>query len=192
MTKSTAHPGATDVPAADTTGIAFNPTVKRMVLIGIGLSGFCALAYEVFWARMLNLFLHNNIYSFTAILATFLVGIAVGSLLYANWLSRLRHQVGLFVVLQVGIGVISYATPFLFQALHGSLFNDFSESLTLWKTAVVMIGPTIMMGIAVPLAVHICQQGANREGTSVGNVYAVNTVGAIFGAFADVRISLMP
>ena len=45
-------------------------------------------------------------------------------------------------------------------------------------------GPTIMMGIAVPLAVHICQRGPNQEGTSVGNVYSVNTVGAIFGAFA--------
>ena len=59
-----------------------------MILIGIGLSGFCALAYEVFWTRMLNLFLHNNIYSFTAILGTFLIGIAVGSLIYARFLTR--------------------------------------------------------------------------------------------------------
>ena len=162
---------------------AFSRATTRMVLVGIGLSGFCALAYEVFWTRMLNLFLHNNIYSFTAILATFLVGIAVGSLVYARFLSSSAHPVGLFIWLQIGIGVISYATPFIFRLLHGSLFDNFSEALTLAKTSVIMIGPTVMMGIAVPLAIQICQRGVSREGTSVGTVYGVNTIGAIFGAF---------
>ncbi len=63
--------------------------------MGIGLSGFCALAYEVFWTRMLNLFLHNNIYSFTAILGTFLIGIAAGSLIYARFLTRSANPVRL-------------------------------------------------------------------------------------------------
>jgi len=181
--------GASDAVEVQTTAAepaqqTYSPAIIRMVLVGIGLSGFCALAYEVFWTRMLNLFLHNNIYSFTAILATFLVGIALGSLLYGQYLSRVRNQIALFVWLQIGIGVISYATPFIFRMLHASLFDNFNESLTLAKTAVIMIGPTIMMGIAVPLAIQICQRGPRREGTSVGNVYAVNTVGAILGAFA--------
>ena len=161
----------------------YSKATVRMVLIGIGLSGFCALAYEVFWTRMLNLFLHNNIYSFTAILATFLVGIAVGSLVYGKFLSRSVNQIRLFIWLEIGIGAISFATPFIFRMLHSSLFNNFNEALTLAKTSVIMIGPTIMMGIAVPLAIQICQRGANREGTSVGTVYAVNTIGAILGAF---------
>jgi spermidine synthase len=122
----------------------------RMVLIGIGLSGFCALAYEVFWTRMLNLFLHNNIYSFTAVLGTFLIGIAVGSLFYARFLTRSTHPVRLFVWLQVGISAVSYFIPFLFRFFHSGLFNNFDETLTLAKTSLIMIPPTIMMGIAVP------------------------------------------
>ena len=177
---SAAEPKA---PVLDSAAPIYRAAETRMVLIGIGLSGFCALAYEVFWTRMLNLFLHNNIYSFTAILGTFLVGIAVGSLIYARFLSKSHHQVRLFVWLQIGIGLISYATPLIFRILHASLFNNFSEALTIAKTAVIMIGPTIMMGIAVPMAIQICQRGASREGTSVGSVYAVNTIGAILGAF---------
>lgn len=155
-----------------------------LVMVGIGLSGFCALAYEVFWTRMLNLFLNNNVYSFTAILATFLAGIALGSLIYSKLLSRVGRPVLLFTLIEVGIGVASYATPFIFNLLHRALFFRQSEALTLAKTAVIMIGPTILMGIAVPLAVQICQRGPHREGTSVGTVYAVNTIGAILGAFA--------
>ncbi len=153
------------------------------VMVGIGLSGFCALAYEVFWTRMLNLFLNNNVYSFTAILATFLAGISLGSLIYSKFLSRTERPVLLFTLTQAGIGAISYATPFIFNLLHRFLFFKQSEALTLAKTAVIMIGPTILMGIAVPLAVQICQRGPRREGTSVGTVYAVNTIGAILGAF---------
>lgn len=156
----------------------------RWVLVGIGLSGFCALAYEVFWTRMLNLFLNNNIYSLTAILATFLAGITLGSLIYSQFLSRVRGEVMLFVWIEIGIGVLSYATPFVFSLLHSNLFFRQSEALTIVKTAVIMIAPTVLMGIAVPLAVQICRRGPRQEGTTVGTVYAVNTVGAILGAFA--------
>jgi len=176
-------PASTDAAA----GVPFrvhSETTLTMVLIGIGVSGFCALAYEVFWARMLNLFLHNNIYSFTAILATFLTGIALGSLIYSKFLSKIANQVALFVWMEIGIGVMAYATPFVFSLLHKPLFNKFSEALTLAKTSIIMLPPTVLMGIALPMAVQIWQRGARREGTSVGTVYAVNTVGAILGAFA--------
>ncbi len=175
-----------ETPKANTfeTEQTYGKAMIRMILFGIGLSGFCALAYEVLWTRMLNLFLHNNIYSFTAILGTFLVGIAVGSLFYARFLTRSNHQIGLFIWLQIGICTLSYFTPYLFRIFHSGLFNNFNEAMTLAKTSVIMVGPTIMMGIAVPLAIQICRRGVNREGTSVGSVYAVNTIGAILGAFA--------
>ena len=155
----------------------------RMVLVGVGLSGFCALAYEVLWARMLNLFLQNNVYSFTAVIATFLAGIAIGSLFYSRFLSKVRNQVLLFVLLEVGIGVMAYASPHIFSLLQQSLFEKMSNPMALAKTAVIMIGPTVLMGIAVPAAMQICQRGPKHEGSSVGTVYAVNTIGSILGAF---------
>jgi len=172
-------------PASDDGGTLSNhgEWTIRMVLVGVGLSGFCALAYEVLWARMLNLFLQNNIYSFTAVIATFLAGIAIGSLFYSRFLSGIRDQVMLFVGLEVGIGVMAYATPHIFSLLQQSLFEKMSNPMALAKTAVIMIGPTVLMGIAVPAAMQICQRGPRREGSSVGTVYAVNTIGSILGAF---------
>lgn len=157
----------------------------RSVLIGIGISGFCALAYEVSWTRMLNLFFHNTVYSFTTMLAAFLVGIALGSLIYAKFLSRIANRVLLFILVEIGIGILAYATPFIFNLLYEPLFSRPAEILAGLKAVVIMIGPTLLMGIALPLAVQICQQGARREGSSVGTVYAVNTIGSILGAFAS-------
>ncbi|MCK4764867.1 MAG: fused MFS/spermidine synthase [Candidatus Aminicenantes bacterium] len=162
----------------------YSPLTVKLVFLGIGISGFCALAYEVFWTRMLNLFFHNTVYSFTTILATFLTGIAIGSLIYARFLSKITNRIMLFIVVEIGIGVFAYATPYIFNLLYEPLFSKPAETLTVLKAGVIMIGPTILMGIALPLAVQICQRGPRREGDSVGRVYAINTVGSIFGAFA--------
>jgi spermidine synthase len=162
----------------------YNSTTVKWVLVAIGISGFCALAYEVFWTRMLNLFFHNTVYSFTTILATFLTGIAIGSIIYSKFLSGIKNKVRLFVFVEIGIGVLSYAAPFVFNLLYSPVFSKSAGAFTIIQAAVIMIGPTILMGIALPLAVQICQRGPQREGDSVGTVYAVNTIGSIIGAFA--------
>ncbi len=172
------------VDQKETAPQTYSSTTIKMVLLGIGISGFCALAYEVFWTRMLNLFFHNTVYSFTTILATFLTGIAIGSLVYWKFLSRISQKVLLFVFMEVGIGVLAYITPFIFNWLYDPLFSKSAEIFTILKAGVIMIGPTFLMGIALPLAVQICQRGPQHEGDSVGTVYAVNTVGSILGAFA--------
>jgi spermidine synthase len=176
--------GREPAPEAETPAPAHDRLAVRAVLAGTGLSGFCALAYELLWTRMLNLFLNNNVYSFTAVLATFLAGIALGSLVYSTLLSGTRRPVALFAALQLGIALWAWATPFLFGLLQGALFSRQSDALTLAKTSVVMIAPTVLMGIALPLAVGICRRGPRLEGTTVGTVYAVNTVGSILGSFA--------
>ncbi len=72
---------------------------SRLVLWGIGLSGFCALGYEVLWTRVLTLAVGASVYGFTIILVAFLTGIALGSeacglLVAVVWTRAPRHQTG--------------------------------------------------------------------------------------------------
>ncbi|MEW6363345.1 MAG: fused MFS/spermidine synthase [Acidobacteriota bacterium] len=164
--------------------LALPQATVNLVLLGSGLAGFCSLAYEVLWTRMLNLFFHNTVFSFTTILATFLAGIALGSLLYARWLSSWDRPAVLFVACEAGIGVLSYATPFVFDLLYQPVFAQSGQLYTVLKAGLIMVAPATLMGIALPLAVQICQRGPSREGQSVGRVYAINTVGSILGSFA--------
>ena len=55
---------------------------KRLVLWAIGVSGFCALAYEVLWTRIMVFFLGSTTYAFATMLAAFLFGIALGSMVF--------------------------------------------------------------------------------------------------------------
>jgi len=168
---------------AETIPRDYSSAAVKAVLLGIGISGFCALAYELFWTRMLNLFFHNTVYSFTTILAAFLTGIALGSLIYSKFLSGIANKIRLFIIVEIGIGFFAYITPFIFNMLYDPVFSKSAGTFTILQAVVIMIAPTILMGIALPLAVQICQRGPKHEGDSVGTVYAVNTIGSILGAF---------
>lgn len=175
---------AQPAPQPSAAAEAVSPRVVRLVLFGVAVSGFCSLAYEVFWTRMLTLFFRNTVYSFTTILATFLTGIALGSLIYSRWLSRRSDPVRLFILLEIAIALSAYATPYVFIGFHRSFFSLPAEYLMFAKAAAIMLLPTVLMGIALPLAVHICRRAPHEEGSSVGRVYALNTLGSILGSFA--------
>jgi spermidine synthase len=57
------------------------------IYVAIGLSGLAALGAEVVWTRLLSLMLGGSVYTFSIILAVFLVGLGIGSSV-GSWLAR--------------------------------------------------------------------------------------------------------
>src|SRR5215471_11812238 len=84
---------------------AVQETMARRVLACFALSGFAALSYEVIWTRALTFFIGNSIYAFSAMLTTFLCGLALGSLLCARCADRQPNPLAWLGSLQVVIGV---------------------------------------------------------------------------------------
>jgi spermidine synthase len=81
------------------------------VLAATAVSGFCALAYQVLWTRLLILVADNSVYSFAAILMAFLAGLAIGSLALAPLFAHLRRPVMILALIEVGIGLSALAFP---------------------------------------------------------------------------------
>jgi spermidine synthase len=174
-------------------GEAFSPKAARLALWAIGLSGFCALALEVFWTRSLVFFLDNSTHAFTTILTAFLLGIGIGSFIVARFVDTRRKLLAGLGLIEILIGVFAIlAIPILqnstpvFQSMAGVSL----DSMLPWKwmgmrfvnSLTVMLVPTVLMGMAFPLASKIYTRNVNRVGTALGNVYAVNTMGGVFGS----------
>jgi len=178
-------------------------TRSRAALYAIAASGLLALVYEIVWTRVLVLILGSSVYAFTAMLATFLVGIAVGAALgsrIADRRSRDRQLRSLAITVGAA-AVAGYLTLLIFPllpSLFARTFNDWGlapgvEANTVWRavllltveflfTFLVMFPATVFMGIAFPLAVRLWAEGLESIGRSVGTVYAANTAGSIAGA----------
>src|SRR6185436_3933217 len=52
---------------------------RRLVYLALGLSGASALAAQVIWTRQLALLLGATVYTFSLVLAVFLIGLGIGS-----------------------------------------------------------------------------------------------------------------
>lgn len=161
---------------------------RQLVLWAIGISGFCALAYEVLWTRILVFFLGSTTYAFATMLAAFLFGIALGSMVLARWVDRIKQPVTTFGIVQLGIGLFALALMPAFERLYGmtyALQSTFGGSRfwAFFSCFLVMSLPTFLMGASFPLVTKIYTGNARQLGRSIGNVYAINTVGSILGAF---------
>ncbi len=176
------------------------PRHARLILIIYGLSGFIALAYQVFWSRTLPFrfdYLKNTTYSFSAMLTVFLVGLACGSALMSSQIDKQRRPFRLFGLLQVLIGLTGVFSLYMLTGLSdrlplinafNSATNTFSWPLAVFnifaKTAVTLALPTFLMGMTFPVAARLCVQHLRSVGSGTGRLYAVNTLGAILGSFA--------
>ena len=175
--------------------VLYDDKIVRRVLWSFALAGFAALSYEVIWTRALTFFVGNSTYAFSAMLTTFLCGLALGSLLVARVSDRSRNVLALLGALQVGIGVYGVLTIVvlgrLFYGLDG-WWEGFSNAywgaplgLTFLKTFVVILPPTFCMGASFPLVSKIVTHGPQMIGRGVGTAYACNTLGAIAGAWVS-------
>ena len=188
---------APDLPAA--------PTVKahlgdiqtwrtyRIVLFVFGLSGLASFAYEIFWTRALVFLLGNTTYAFTLMLTAFLLGIALGGFGIRFLADVIRNPLRLFAVIEILIGGFSaIALPLLFftvesQAVH-SFIVRYSGRLELLAVSNFVIAlsamllPATLIGATLPLMGRIFVSNLQSTGTTVGKIYAINTLGNVLGA----------
>jgi spermidine synthase len=149
---------------------------RRAVLAATFVSGFVSLALEVLWTRMLAEGTGSSIYIFTTILAIFLLGIALGSVLYRRFSRPAGERLGTLGLCLAGVGVLAQATVVLGSGVVGHV-------PFVVRTVVVLLPATVLMGYAFPLAGRLATPSAEAAGGSVGLLYAANTGGAILGSF---------
>jgi spermidine synthase len=178
------------------------PFPVALVLWGIGISGFCALAYEVLWTRVLTIAVGASVYGFTIILVAFLTGIAVGSKAYGAFVKIFRVTapgtnalITGFGMTQVLIGaaaliVTVYLRDIPANAVRVQSYFFGTEAATfgarVWANFslafLYMVVPAFFMGVAFPIAGETVARHRKAIGRGVGEVLAANTVGAILGA----------
>ena len=103
----------------DGSGVSPTGEMERPQLWTFVVSGFCAMAYAVLWTRILISFLGSSADAFLIMLTALLLGIAVGSFLFAAIARRITWYVNLFGLVQIGLGLSVVALISAFGNLYG-------------------------------------------------------------------------
>jgi spermidine synthase len=163
---------------------------RALVYVAIALSGFCALAAQVIWTRVLSLLFGASTYTFSLILAVFLIGLGIGSSLgsiMAKSVERPRAALGWCQLLNVG--AMAWSAYMLMESLPYWPINT-SITTSIWynfqldfvRALWAVLPAPILWGASFPLALASVARRGEDPGRLVGGVYAANTVGAIFGS----------
>ena len=182
--------GAEYSPAEQPAKSVERPQGAWPVYAAIGLSGLCALGAEVVWTRLLALMLGATVYTFSIILAVFLIGLGIGSSVGSVWTRRLKRPRIALAACQLALAFAVAWTAYAVSDLIPSWpFNPLSvtDPWRLFRVDFLMclsaiLPPALLWGLSFPLALAAVASKEQDSGEMVGEVYAANTVGAILGA----------
>jgi predicted membrane-bound spermidine synthase len=199
LAKAGGRSGAPFAPQSEEPGrpLRTQALAPWQVRLGLGLicfEGFVAFLYEIAWTRYFGLVLGSSTYSFALMLGAFITGIALGSAILASIDERIASPMVFFGWTQLAAGVLTVLpiplypyVPWLFKhvsALFSASEGAFylSELSKLVVCFLVMVPPTVFIGMSLPLVVRGLGRGADTLGCDSGMVYAWNTWGNLAGA----------
>ena len=127
------------------------------------LSGASALAYQLLWLRVLGLIFGVTVYAASTVSASFMAGLAIGSVIAGRLADRARRPLLWFASVEAAIALTGAATTLAFSALQHwyprlvpGLEGSFVQATAL-RFAVaflLMILPTALKGATLPFVVN--------------------------------------
>jgi len=154
-------------------------------------SGFVTISTQVAWTRILTMIIGSSTYAFSIVVALFLIGLALGA-----WIIGRKDQSAHLRTTILKVEVLTAASlfislfivnlmPWLLIELGLALkISSWAALLMLQilSAALLILLPALLMGMVMPLVLF---WASSRDGavSLVGRTYAVNTIGAIAGAF---------
>jgi len=151
-------------------------------------SGLTALVGEIVWMRMLGLILGNTIWAASAAVSVWMAGMALGAAIGGRIASRVQRHLLIYGLAEGSIGLFYAMSPHIeaWMLRAGSLLGeDMQGHLALGiaqrfgLAAIILLPPTILMGLTLPLLVERIQD--HRLAGRVSLLYGINTLGAAAG-----------
>ncbi len=155
-------------------------------------SGFVTIGTQVTWTRVLTMIIGSSTYAFSIVVALFLIGLALGAwivarkdrsprlrstILVVEVLTALSLLLSLFVLNQIPALLINLGLR-LQIASWGALL-----ALQILCATLLILVPAVLMGMVMPLVLVWAGSEGKNAVARVGRSYAINTIGAIAGAF---------
>src|SRR5262245_44104163 len=147
------------------------------------MSGCAALIYELAWFQLLELVIGSSSLSLTILLATYMGGLCVGSLLFPRLISTSKDPFTVYGLLEFAIGIsgaiLLPALPLAASLQSMPLIGDIA--LRCLISAAFLSLPTVLIGATFPAIARTVDDDRRH---TLGYLYAANITGAVIGCLA--------
>ena len=166
------------------------------VIAAVAIAGVSSLGMEVLWQRLLILIVGTDAYSYTIVVTSYLLGIAIGAAVGAMWLQRREWSVSSkrlsnIALLQILVGIASLSVLAVVIQLasgagqHWTNQPVFGYDVPLLKRFLLCVGllliPTSLQGATFPLIVDAVAGKDSALATPASKIYASLAIGNVGG-----------
>jgi len=172
------------------------------IIVVAAITGASSMMYEIGWIRLLSMVLGSSVQAFELMLSAFIFGLAMGAWWMARRIDKLNNAKTFLIKVQLMMGMVALSSLFVYNQSYNLmglilqwapkdesgywLFNIGSNFIAF----LIMLPATFCAGITLPLIIDILQKQGGQQSV-IGKVYAVNTLGGIFGVLLGFNL-LMP
>jgi len=164
---------------------------RRAAFLGAALGGFAMLALQILWMRAFRIYFTNTSYTFALVSSLVILGVFVGSSVYARRGAGLADPRQVLVRTLVLLAGLATAGLWLLVRLPQTLMLPFQEQLAdpalrvlvmpFVASLLIVVPPAICSGFALPLACRLAATRRDGLAGDVGRVLLANTAGATVG-----------
>ena len=148
------------------------------------LSGAAGLIYQTVWVRLLELYFGVTLTASTLIVAAYMAGLGLGSLLGGRIASKSKNTILLYGLIEAAIGVFGIFSPTLINWIGQNTAGS-PYVLVFVLSFVLLLLPTLLMGMTLPLLTQAFVTRVETSGQVIGLLYGINTLGAAIGALVS-------
>ena len=145
------------------------------------LSGAAGLIYEIVWERLLEIYFGVTMTSITLIVTAYMGGLGLGSLIGGQVTQRIKRVVLTYGLVEVAIAIFGFISPGLITWIGQHTAGSPYPLVFVISFGVLLI-PTVLMGMTLPLLTQSFVNQVDTSGQVVGLLYGINTLGAGLGA----------
>lgn len=172
-------------PAAPSTGVAATllraaASLKPYVIVFA--ASACGLIIEIVAGRILAPSIGVSLFTWTSIIGVVLAGISAGNYLGGRVADRFPSPTTLGIVL-LAAGISSLSVLLLLGLVSATYQSLPIVARIILLTSTLFFLPSLLLGMVTPVVIKLRLQDLAHTGNVVGKIYALSTLGAIFGTF---------
>lgn len=163
----------------------FEKFMKKFLLeIIVFICGAVVMAFEIVGSRMLGPYVGTSIFVWTGIIGVILMCLSLGYY-YGGKIADKKPEFKLLALIILLAGLFIGISTLIKDGLLEVLLNTFNDVklISLLATFILFSIPSVLLGMVSPYAVRLKIKSLDKSGSTVGNLYAISTLGSITGTF---------
>ena len=146
--------------------------------------GAVVMAFEIIGSRMLGPYVGTSMFVWTSIISVMLLSLSAGYF-WGGRLADLKPRAVYLALVILMAAIFMLFSTFIKNRAIGFLLEsvDNVKLVAIFASLIMFTIPSLLLGMVSPFAARIEVHSIEKSGATVGNLYALSTLGSIAGVF---------